>query len=504
VSKRAYTPEITTHFTVHDLLHRRAELQPDRVALNVDDGFTITYGDWDRRSNALARGLIDAGVRRGQVVGLLFGGLDWLDYAVAYLGVLKAGAIATHLNPNVGSAKVRRRMGWCSAVAVVHGADVGPPARCAGLTGTVTALSSTDDTAPHVPVGVTDIADILFTSGTTGEPKASASPHGNLTFGRGPEGFHLFGDPEPLLTPMPLGTTASATTMNFSIHTPSTLVLCPVDAPERMAQLIERLQIGSIMVTPWLAMQLVHCPEAPRYDLSCVETIANASTALPPAIARRLLEMMPGARLNLSYSASEAVPASIGHTFDPRRPMATGRPMRGTELRVVDEAGDPVPAGQLGEIWLRSPAPKRYYFNNPELNARVHVDRWTRTGDLGRVDEDGMLYFFDRRSVAIAMDGQLISTIEVEAALYEHPAVRQAAVFGVPDGSSGQAVAAAVALADPAALAELPEFLTGHLAPEQIPSRLYLVVSMPRSANGKVLKHVLRAQLGDLARWMSR
>jgi acyl-CoA synthetase (AMP-forming)/AMP-acid ligase II len=495
MSARRHTPEVTTAYTVHDLLRRRAELQPDRIALNVDDGPTITYGNWNRRSNMTARGLIGAGVRPGQVVGLVFCGLDWIDYAIAYLGVLKAGATALHLNPSVGDVELLRRLTWCSASAVVAGTGVVLPAEYGGMTGTVAVLSSADSSDPQVPVAITAIADILFTSGTTGEPKASASPHGNLTYGRGPAGFALFGDPEPLLTPMPLGTTASATTVNFSIHTPSTLVICPIDDPERMAQLIENFRIGSIMITPWLGTQLIHSRAAERYDLSSVETIANASTALPPAIARQLLDIMPNARLNMSYAASEAVPASIGYTFDPARPMATGRPLRGTELRIADDNGDSLPVGKLGEIWLRSPAPKRYYHNDAELNAKVHIDRWTRTGDLGRVGEDGLLYFFDRRNVAVSVGGHLVSTIQVEAALYEHPAVQQAAVFGVPDPDGGQAVAAALVLADRAALAELPRFLAGHLAPEQIPSRVHVVTSMPRSANGKVLKHVLRERL---------
>ncbi|MFB6892910.1 class I adenylate-forming enzyme family protein [Kitasatospora sp. NPDC056327] len=495
MAERAYTPEITTGFTVHDLLRRRAELQPDRIALNVDDGPVLSYGEWDRRSNAVARGLLDAGVGRGQVVGLVFDGLDWIDYAVAYLGVLKAGATATHLNQDVGTEEIVRRMEWTGATALLHGEDVVPPAAFTGPTGTARGIASADSTDPLVPVEVTDIADILFTSGTTGPAKGSTSPHGNLTYGRGPEGFHLFGDPEPLLTPMPLGTTASATTVNFSIHTPSTLVICPIDAPERMAQLIEKHRIGSIMITPWLAMQLVHSGATGRYDLSSVETIANASTALPPAIARKLLAAMPGARLNMSYAASEAVPASIGHTFDPERPMATGRPTRSSELRIADEDGAEVPAGTLGEIWLRSPAPKRYYFDNPALNEKVHADRWTRTGDLGRVDEDGLLYFFDRRNVAVRTAAGLVSTVEVEAALYEHPSVRQAAVFGLPADGDDQSLAAVVALADPAALAELPGFLAAHLAPEQVPTRWELVDVMPRSANGKVLKHVLRDRL---------
>ena len=495
MTKRPYLPEITTEFTAHDLLRRRAELQPDRVALNVNDAAAMTYGEWDRRSNALARGLLEVGVGRGEVVGLVFDGLDWLDYAVAYLGVLKAGATATHLNSNVGADEIVARMTRVRAVAIVHGATVTPPAGFDGWTATVAALSTSDTSDPGVPVAVTDIADVLFTSGTTGPAKASTSPHGNLTHGRGPEGFYLFGDPEPLLTPMPLGTTASATTLNFSIHTPSTLVICPIDDPERMGQLIEKFRIGSIMITPWLALQLLRARVWERYDLGCVETIANASTALPPAVARRLLEVMPNAVLNMSYAASEAVPASIGHRFDPATPLATGRPVRKTELRIAGPDGNEVPAGELGEIWLRSPAPKRYYLDDPELNERVHADRWTRTGDLGRVTADGLLYFFDRRNTAVEVDGELVSTVEVEAALYEHPAVEEAAVFGAEEADGSRSIAAAVVLADPAAVDELPDLLAGTLTPRQRPTRLYVVDSMPRSANGKVLKHVLRDHL---------
>ena len=220
------------------------------------------------------------------------------------MGVLKAGATAVHLNRTVGEQETLRRLTVVGAGLVVRGEGSRAPDGFNGRVTTVAAATDTDDAPFERTVEPEFLSDILFTSATTGLAKAITTPHGNLTYRRGPEGFHLFGDPEPLLSPMRLGTTASATTMNFSIHTPSTLVLCPPDDGARMAELIERLRIGSVMITPWITIALLKATAVRDYDLTCVETLANASSALPPTHARRLLELMPNARLNVSYACS--------------------------------------------------------------------------------------------------------------------------------------------------------------------------------------------------------
>ncbi|MFD0395939.1 AMP-binding protein [Streptomyces nogalater] len=308
---------------------------------------------------------------------------------------------------------------------------------------------------------------MLYTSGTTGPAKAFTNPHGNLTYGRGPEGLLQFENPTPLLAPMPLGTTSSATTVAIiAVTSPSALVLAAVDDVERMAQLVSRHRIGSVMITPWIAMRMLAARLGERHDLGCVERVAIASAPLAPALSRALLKLFPAAELNTAYSQSEAVPAVVVNTFDPARPGTLGRAAPGTGLRIADALGTELPPGEVGEIQLRSAAPGRRYLD-ARRDAEVRIDGWIRTGDLGHLDEDGWLHLFDRGSDVLDSAGVPVSSVAVEAALYEHPAVREAAVV-----AAGSGPAAVVVLEDPAAArpARLPR-RTARTAPAARPGR---------------------------------
>jgi fatty-acyl-CoA synthase len=391
-------------------------------------------------------------------------------------------------------AELARRIAQCEVTGLVHGHDVPAPAGFTSWTATVDELDSGDSSPVKVDIRPDDLADILYTSGTTGPAKAISTPHGNLTFGRGPEGFRQLGDPKPLLAPIPLGTTSSATTMAIALTNPATLVLCPVGDVERMAELIVQYDIKSVMFTPWIGIQMVAAKIHERHDLSCVDTLATASAPLPPATAAALLRMMPNAKLTSVYAAREAMPAVIAATFDVARPFCVGRPGKGSELLVADENGESVAPGEIGEIWLRCAAPKRLFLEGAERAEQI-ADEWTRTRDLGYLDEDGELHLFDRAMDAVRVDGKLVSTIEVEAALYECPGVEQAAVVGIPDENTGQAVAAVLVVSGPGDLPAVQKFATQRLEPHQRPVRFHLVESLPRGVMGKVLKHQLRNTL---------
>lgn len=463
---------------------------PDQIVMQVDGAATITYSDWDRRSNGVAHGLLDAGVRRGDVIALLFGGMDWVDYAIAYMGVLKAGATATHFNDTMPADEMSRRLAECRPRGMVRGSTLSPPGELHGWTSTVKTLDTGCHTPVPVEVGPEDLSDILYSSGTTGASKAVRVPHGNLTHGRGPEAFSQFGDPRPLIVPMQLGTTASVTTTNVALSLRATLIATPPGDVERMAELVAEHGAGSVMVNPMIAARMVAARIHERHDVSSVHTLASAAAAIAPALADRLLAMFPGARLNSSYTEVEAVPGVVVSTYDPGRPLSVGRPTPSTEVRVVDENGTEVPDGDLGEIRLRCSAPRRRYLHN----AQPPEDDWTRTGDLGYIGQDGSLYLFDRREDAVATEAGLVSTIAVEAAVYEHPAVREAAVLGVPDGSGGHHVAAAVVLDSVEALDGLRGFLAGRLPAHEVPVRYLVLTELPFSPNGKVRKRVLREQ----------
>jgi fatty-acyl-CoA synthase len=470
---------------VPDLLERRAGEDPDGIAFIVDGHTHLSFREWEARSRAVAHSLLDAGAGRGQRIALLFGGLDWIEYAVAYLGVLRTGATAVHINDALPADEVRRRFDECDVTRLVHSDRLAPPAGFGGACHALSTLDNGADLSLAVPIDPADFCDILYTSGTTGPAKAYAVPHGNLTFGKQAAAQRDFLVAGHMLVPMTLGTSTSATCVNSALSAPAVSVVCDPDDVERMGKLIERFAVQSLAITPWIAIRMLAADVPARYDLSSVQMVASGSAPLPPPVARALLAAVPGARVMSACSQSEAGPALVVNVFDPARPLSVGKPTPTTELRLVGDDGEPVAPGQVGEIWLRHQAPRRVYLD-PALHRGD--DGWYHTGDYGHIGDDGYLYFFDRGVDLIRTADGPVSTVEVEAALYEHPAVREAAVFNGPGGE----VLAAVALTDADALADVEAATAARLAPHQVPARILAVPTLPRSQNGKVLKRELR------------
>src|SRR6266545_2464157 len=201
---------------------------------------------------------------------------------------------------------------------------------------------------------------------------------------------------------------------------------------------------GTVFVVPSMAIDLLNSGAHRRHDLSGVLLLSSSAAALPPAVAAALAEAFPDATLVNYYTSTEAAPAETTMVLDPTRPGSEGRPTNPGDLAVLDEAGDPVPAGAVGEVWLRSPTAPRAYHGDPDGSAATFRRGWVRMGDLGHLDEEGYLFLVDRDGDVITSGGLKVSTLQVEAALYEHPAVAEAAVLGVPHPVLGSAVAAAV------------------------------------------------------------
>lgn len=478
-----------------DLVRWRAATDPDRVVLVVDGAGSLTFGEWDSRSNAVARGIEARGVRPGHRVALVFDSARWVDYAVSYVGVQKAGAVAVPLAPRFTDAELAKVFDHCGASAVVCPEDLAPGA-APGWQARPAELEDGQSRDPfQAPVRPTDLADILYTSGTTGMPKGVACSHENVVFDVPPE--PVAGRERAAVTflhAFPIGTNAGQEVLRVPLRRGNTTAITmPAFEPDRFCALIAEHCVMRLQIVPAMAQVILASGAHTRHDTSSVERITLGSAPTPPTLLPRLAAAFPTAELWNVYTLTEAGPARTLMIYDPDRPGAVGKPVWASEVRVVDESGSPQPAGQTGEVWLRREgAPTRSYYRDPEATADTWSGDWLRTGDLGCLDADGYLYLLDRKKDVIISGGFNVSSVEVENALYEHPAVLEAAAFATPHGVLGQGVAAAVALSSPATEPELREFLRERLADYKIPHRITVVQRLPRNASGKVLKRELR------------
>jgi acyl-CoA synthetase (AMP-forming)/AMP-acid ligase II len=478
------------------LLADRASAEPDRTALVVDGVGALTFGDWAVRTETAAAGLAARGVRPGDPVGLRFGAAGWIDYAVGFCAVHRAGAIAVPVPAGAPPGDLDRMLGDCAAVGLLH-EDGAEPGWRSGWAAPVGALETAGGTAPEAPVRPDDLAQILYTSGTTGRPKGVAATHANLTFGCGGR-RRPFAHSEHLAHAFPIGTNAAQLMLTTALDARPTVVTLPRFTPARFAELIQRYAVGTVFVVPAMAIELLAAGAPDRYDLSSVLLLGSAAAPLPGEVAARLVTAFPQASLVNYYTSTEAAPAQTVMMYDPHRPGSVGRALAGGQVRVAVEGGGPeriAAAGETGEVWLRSPAAPRAYYGDDEASGRVFRGGWVRMGDLGYLDADGYLYLVDRAGDVVKSGAHKISTLRVEEAVYQHPAVVEAAVVGVPHPVLGKRLAVAVVAREPLAAERLRAFLAERLPAHEVPARVVQVDALPRNTGGKVDKRAVLQML---------
>jgi acyl-CoA synthetase (AMP-forming)/AMP-acid ligase II len=468
--------------TLPGLLRTRAAEQPDATAILLGSR-ALTFGEWLESSTRIAAGLAGRGVRRADRVGLLFDEHDWIDYATAYCGVLMAGAVAVPISARTPDDTVTILLTDCAAAGVVHGGE-----GAGWAVGDLTGSGPVD-----IELRPGDLAQILFTSGTTGRPKGVSATHANLAYGYSPRMRRRpLAHSKLFLHAFPIGTNAAQTMLfNALVAEPAALTMPRFDAEEFCA-LIGQHRVGTVFVVPAMAIDLINSGAHTRHDLSSVLLFGSTAAALPPEVAKSLTAAFPRADIVNYYSSTEAAPAQTVMIFDPDRPAAVGQPAEG-DLLIADTAGTPLPPGETGEVWLRSPTASRAYYGDEQASAAVFRGGWTRMGDLGYLDDEGYLYLVDRESDVIKSGAYKISTLRIEAELYGHPDVAEAAVLGLPHQVMGSVPAAAVVLRRPVPLDDVRAFLAGRLARHEVPVRLLPLESLPRNDAGKVVKRDLRA-----------
>jgi acyl-CoA synthetase (AMP-forming)/AMP-acid ligase II len=506
---------VTTLLTDH--LRAMAGAFPDEVAYRVVDGGHMTFSQWEAESNRLARALVARGVVKGDRVSIYLRAEEALRFMVAYSAVHKAGAVAVPTNTRLADAELERLLGHAQVRAVLTDTELSPLAhQVAGAIGSVehvvVAPSTAETGAPHwswgiddvddtgtfqVEVSGDDLADILYTSGTTGLPKGVAVRHRNVALIPGPPNPSFSG--QYWLHASPLFTFAG---IGF-IYNPMQLGLSGVYQPRfdagRWLEVVEELRPQFVFLVPSMAQLIVAHPRFAEAELSSIVICAVGSAPLLPATLRALQERMPEASVSNSYGMTEAGPAycSMPKGESLRRIGSVGQPVAPLQVRIVDEAGADVPTGEVGEAILRMPGREREYYRDADATAGMWRDGWLYSGDLARLDEDGYLYIVGRKKDVIIRGGNNIHAVDVEAVLLEHPDVVEAAVVGVPHAVLGEDVAAVVVLAPGSAVSadELHEHCAGGLADYKVPRRIEFSDELPRNATGKVLKAQLRDRL---------
>lgn len=426
---------------------------------------------------------------------LRFGLRDWPEFARCYCAVTMAGAVAVPVSDRRPAEALRYLLDHCGAAALLTAPGGDTPDGPWWTAGPEELAAEGAGEQAELPVvRAEDPAQLLYTSGTTGRPKGVLATHGNVTHGTRPTARHRpLAHSEQFVHSFAVGTNAGQTMLVNALDAhPGALVLSHF-TPGRFARLIEQRSVGSVFVVPAMAAELLHAKVQTRFDLSSVRLLGSTAAALPPSVATALTEAFPNATVVNYYTSTEAAPAQTAMIYDPGRPTALGRAARGSVM-VAGPDGQPLPAGESGDVHLRSPGAQRSYYRDAEAGAAVFRTGWVRMGDVGYLDPEGYLHLVDRESDVIKSGAHKVSTLQVEAAALEHPAVAEVAVVGLPHPVLGMSVGAVVVPVegvpfDPAALRA---FLGQRLAAHEIPARIATAGRLPRNEGGKPLKGAVR------------
>jgi long-chain acyl-CoA synthetase len=381
--------------------------------------------------------------------------------------------------------------------------------------------ASTATEVPRVDLAPDDDATIFYTSGTTGVPKGAVGTHRNIcTITANAQyalarGAALQGRELPPLVDRPQAgrllsvplfhVTGCHATMVGSTYSGSKLVMMYRWNPERALELIERERLTAFGGVPSMVWEVLESPRFAEHDLSSVTTIGYGGAPAPPELVRRIGEHFPVAAPGNGYGLTEtsSVAISNGGADYVRKPHSIGRPLAVVDVRVVDAAGNDLPPGAVGELLIKGPNVVRGYWNKPEETATTFVDGWLHTGDLASIDEEGFVVLADRAKDVIIRGGENVYCAEVEGVLYEHPAVTEATVIGVPHRVLGEEVGALIVLRPgrTATVTELQAHVRDRLAGFKVPTHVWFRDEpLPRNPAGKVLKRELRDELfGDQA-----
>ena len=476
-----------------------AARMPSAAAVS-DGGCRADYATLAASAKRFAGLLQGHGVRAGDRVAVMLP--NRYEAVVACYGCWLAGAVVVPLNAQASRRELSAWLAHCEPVVVlVESGSAEAEAAVAAAASGACVLRLPQQRAPAWPdscdrlesgaAGAGDLAMILYTSGTSGAPKGVALAHANLLANVDAvvEDIGLAAD-DCTVSVLPFYYAYGASVLHTHLSVGAHVVLeANLVFPHLVVETLAREAATGFSGVPSTFALLVERGVLEGRALPQLRYLTQAGGAMTVALATRLRALLPGVRLHVMYGQTEATArlASVPPARLDDKPGSAGRAIRGVGLQVRDEDGEPVPAGVEGEVWATGPGIMRGYWRDPAATALVLRDGWLRTGDVGRIDDEGYLFLAGRRSDMIKTGAHRVHPLDVEEALLEHPGIEQVAVAGVADGLLGQVVKAWVVARSPG-LDEnaVRAHCRGRLAPWKIPRDVDFVSALPRTASGKV------------------
>jgi long-chain acyl-CoA synthetase len=486
-------------------LEATARRYPDRPAVRLDDRLFTYDRLWDLSGRA-AEWLRRRGVRPDDRVGLMLPNV--IAFPVLYYGILRAGGVVVPMNPLLKRREVRHYLGDSGArlsfvppllepETVAGAADVGvePFTVTEQLLDEIAGEPASNEVAPRVD---DDTAVILYTSGTTGRPKGAELTHANLRANASVTANLLdLGRDDVVMGCLPLFHSFGQTCgLNAAVLVGASVTLVPRFEPAAVLKVIERDRVTVFEGVPTMYMALLNAGTGVA-DTSTVRLWVSGGAALPVQVLQ-VFNAEFGAEVLEGYGLSETSPVASFNPPGNAKPGSIGLPVEGVEMRLLDDDGNVVARGCVGEIAIRGHNVMKGYWQRPAATAEAIPDGWLRTGDLARQDRDGFFSIVDRKKDLIIRNGYNVYPREIEEVLYEHPAVLEVAVIGLPDPSYGEEIAAAVVLrADGSATPEaLREWVRTRIAPYKFPRHVWLTDALPKGPTGKILKREITPPAG--------
>ena len=492
-----------------------------------------TYADAHRDVNAIAAWMFAQGVRPGDRVAVAM--RNYPEWLLIYWACVSTGIAVVGMNA------------WWTAEEMEYAlkdsepkilfADAERLERALAIEGAADRMQIVGVRSPDAPAPVLPWADVLahggdmpavtvdpdsdacifYTSGTTGFPKGAQLTHRgcvanlfNMMFSAASTALAMnlaTGEPIPEDPPVPAGLVTTplfhVTANNCGAYLLTAaggkiVLMFRWDAGEAL-KLVEREKITAVSGVPIMARELINHPDFEKTDTSSLATLGGGGAQLPPDLVHKIDSTVATARPNTGYGMTETcgIITSVSADFFVDKPDSAGPAMPNFEAKCVNELGETVPQGEVGELWVKGSSVIKGYINRPEATAESITDGWLHTGDIARIDKDGFIFIVDRKKDMVLRGGENVYCAEVESTLYRHPAVAECSVFGVPDDRLGEEVGAAVVLKPGETLTAdaLREHCAATMAKHKVPRYIWFLSALPRNASGKFVKRDLKEQL---------